>query len=360
MITILGAGVIGLSTALVLAQNGHKVKIVAADLPDVAGSDGAPASYASAWAGAHFRPFPAKNEGEKRLATYTFATQKFMNKLAVTRPESSVRIIEGVDWLDEPDQFYQKYKGQGIPEFHVYERNQTAQHDDVDPFASVPKCVNWIATYKAWSVNAPMYIQWLYRELMFVYRVEFERRQVSSLKELFVPGVSVIVNCSGNGLQYDGSHDPLCFPIRGQTLLVRAPNAHKYNDATITHQGKDGNWTFIIPRGLNGGWILGGTKQIRESDSKPRDTDTQAIIARGKHIFPELLSKDGEFDVKRTNVGLRPARDGGSRVETERVSEGAVVHGYGCGGSGYEMSYGMALDVARLVEAALRKRESKL
>ncbi|KAG5357353.1 D-amino-acid oxidase [Yarrowia sp. C11] len=364
MITILGAGVIGLSTALVLAENGHKVKIVAAHLPDVAGSDGAPASYASAWAGAHFRPFPAKNNGEKRLAEYTFATQKFMNKLAETRPESSVQIIQGVDWLDEPDQFYQKYQGLCIPEFRVFERNRSAQgtSDDIDPFSTVPESVNWIASYKAWSVNAPMYIQWLYRELMFVHGVEFERRHVSSLKELFGNGSSIVVNCSGNGLQYDGTQDPLCFPIRGQTLLIRAPKAHRYNDATITHQGKDGNWTFMIPRGLHGGWILGGTKQIKETDSKPREEDTRAIIERGKRIFPELLSENGSFDVKRVNVGLRPAREGGSRVETERVTEGVVVHGYGCGGSGYEMSYGMALDISRLVEGAIRetKRSSKL
>lgn len=357
MITILGAGVIGLSTALVLAENGHKVKIVAADLPDVAGSDNAPASYASAWAGAHFRPFPAKNEAEKRLALYTFATQKFINKLADTRPESSARVIEGVDWLEEVDEYYRRYKGAGIPGFSIFEREKCADSDDVDVFAGVPSGVNWIASYKAWSVNAPLYIQWLYRELVFVHGVDFERRQVSSLKELFNSDVYTVVNCSGRGLQYDGTYDPLCFPIRGQTLLIKPPKAHKYADSTVTHQGKDGNWTFMIPRGLEGGWILGGTKQIKESDPNPREEDSRAIIKRGKKIFPELLS-NGEFDVKRVNVGLRPAREGGSRVEKEIVKEGVVVHGYGCGGSGFEMSYGMALHLAELVESG--KREAKL
>lgn len=360
MITVLGAGVIGLSTALVLAENGHRVKVVAADMPDVAGSDNAPASYASAWAGAHFRPFPAKNGGERLLAEYTYATQKHMNRLAEERPESSVRIIDGEDWLDEPDQFYARYRGERIPEFTVYRRDEQG---DVDHFRHVPASVTWIARYRAWSLSAPMYIQFLSRELMFVHGVAFERRRVASVAELFTPGTSLVVNCSGNGLQYDGSHDPKCFPIRGQTLLVRAPTVHRYNDTTITHQSSDGNWTFIIPRPLNGGWILGGTKQVGETDPLPRQEDAEAVLARGRAIFPELLI-DNDFDVKRANVGLRPAREGGCRVETEAVGgAGAgqtIVHGYGCGGSGFEMSYGMALDIAGLVEAELAKKRSKL
>lgn len=54
-------------------------------------------------------------------------------------------------------------------------------------------------------------------------------------------------------------------------------------------------------------------------------------------------------------VGRRPAREGGVRIEVEDVDvdvdglQGRIVHGYGAGGRGYELSWGIARDVAALV-----------
>lgn len=52
-------------------------------------------------------------------------------------------------------------------------------------------------------------------------------------------------------------------------------------------------------------------------------------------------------------VGRRPAREGGVRIEVEDVDvdglQGRIVHGYGAGGRGYELSWGVARDVAALV-----------
>ena len=58
-------------------------------------------------------------------------------------------------------------------------------------------------------------------------------------------------------------------------------------------------------------------------------------------------------------VGLRPAREGGVRLELEwrNASNGsgdvkAVVHNYGHGGAGMCLSYGCAEDVVKLVQLA--------
>jgi D-amino-acid oxidase len=53
-------------------------------------------------------------------------------------------------------------------------------------------------------------------------------------------------------------------------------------------------------------------------------------------------------------VGLRPVREGGTRVEKERIGATWVVHNYGAGGAGYQSSYGCAQAAVDLVEEALR------
>ena len=83
------------------------------------------------------------------------------------------------------------------------------------------------------------------------------------------------------------------------------------------------------------------------------------MIERAKKYLPELvdpkLGNDPEIDVFRHNVGLRPARKNGPRIERE----GSIIHNYGISGAGYQASYGLAGQVIRLVDEYL-KREAKL
>ena len=59
------------------------------------------------------------------------------------------------------------------------------------------------------------------------------------------------------------------------------------------------------------------------------------------------------LDVIRHNVGLRPFREGGARIEKERIQGVWVVHNYGHGGAGYQSSYGCAENVVQLVSEAV-------
>lgn len=56
-----------------------------------------------------------------------------------------------------------------------------------------------------------------------------------------------------------------------------------------------------------------------------------------------------DFDIIRDNVGIRPGRPSGVRVEKELVDGQQIVHAYGTGGGGYVFSYGLARAVAKLV-----------
>lgn len=78
-------------------------------------------------------------------------------------------------------------------------------------------------------------------------------------------------------------------------------------------------------------------------------------MKRAVELNPALTNGKGieDLSVIRHGVGLRPLRDGGPRIEKEKIGRGWVVHNYGHGGYGYQSSYGCAQDVVKLVEEVL-------
>ncbi|ABN66430.2 d-amino acid oxidase [Scheffersomyces stipitis CBS 6054] len=354
-VVIVGAGVLGLSTALVLCEKfTHpqlEITVIAEygphDLSMNAGLTNYPL-YTSPWAGAHFRPFPSKNIQEERESKLTRLTLQKFKELAKSNPESSIEFVQGIEYFEKPDHFYKEI----APGF-----SNEMDNFSVLPTSSLPEGVEMGVKYDTWVVNSPLYLQFLYRKLRFQYKVNFILTKLTSLRHVnsFVSGSPIIINCSGNGLQYDGGNDLSNFPIRGQTLLINPPSDCKFLHTTITHQSKENLWTFVIPRPLHGGIILGGTKQVDESFTGVRDEDTRALLERGRKLYPELMKENPEtgekyFDIVRINVGLRPARKGGLNLSVESKDvyldrANHVINNYGAGGMGYELSYGAAIAV---------------
>lgn len=346
-IVIVGAGVLGLSSAFAISENysrSHKITVVAEFDPD---STPYSSKYTSPWAGAHFRPFPSKNAAELKDYPLSRVTLARFKKLAQTNPELSIKFVKGVEYFGNPDNFYRQvsegYK-EGIDNFKVLEQSE------------LPSDVVMGTSYQTYVMNLPHYLQFLYRRLKFHYGVNFVNAKLAKLSDAVKFAKLdrvIVVNCTGMGLQWDGGYDPASFPIRGQTLLVRAPQDCELQDFTITHQLKDGEWTFCIPRPLDGGIILGGTKQINATDSEPRDEDTKALLQRGAAKFPQLMKTDENgqkyFDVAKINVGFRPARHGGMNFDVENHGNVKVINAYGAGGSGYEFSYGVGFKVYELL-----------
>lgn len=70
-------------------------------------------------------------------------------------------------------------------------------------------------------------------------------------------------------------------------------------------------------------------------DTAVCDETTVKILEGCKGLAPELLRENGEFEVLSSQVGLRPSRKGGPRVEVEVLEGGeVVVHSYGHSGAG--------------------------
>jgi glycine/D-amino acid oxidase-like deaminating enzyme len=361
-IVIVGTGVLGLSTGLAICEclsEPFTLTIIGEygpHDPDMNTTLSNYTSYTSPWAGAHFRPFPSKSVQEYNEMLLTRITQKRFRQFAEENPETSIRFVKGAEYLEDPD--------------HWYSNITTGWKNDMANFQVIskdlPPGVKLGVKYDTWVVNSPLYLQFLYRKLANHYNVKFVKAKLTSLEEVnqFVAGNPIIINCSGTGLQYDGGYDKQCYPIRGQTLLIRPPKSNTI-EGTITHQLKDGKWTFCIPRPFDGGMILGGTKQVNDTNEKPKESDTKELIEGGRKLFPQLFQKDGSLDIMRVNVGFRPARNGGLNLSVEATwktnHQNHVINNYGAGGMGYELSYGSGIKVVEglqqlLIEQKIRDR----
>ena len=75
------------------------------------------------------------------------------------------------------------------------------------------------------------------------------------------------------------------------------------------------------------------------------------IVRRVHQDLPDVFpAKLADYDVVGHNVGIRPARATGLRVEKEIMGEGKVVHAYGVAGGGYVFSFGVARAARDLVD----------
>lgn len=74
-----------------------------------------------------------------------------------------------------------------------------------------------------------------------------------------------------------------------------------------------------MPRpGADGTVLLGGTFQNNNWDTSHNEQTAEEIFARCAEIEPKLLDKENVRIISH-NVGLRPAREGGPRVEVEII-----------------------------------------
>lgn len=81
-------------------------------------------------------------------------------------------------------------------------------------------------------------------------------------------------------------------------------------------------------------------------------------MKRCVEVCPKLTGGKGieHLDIIRHGVGLRPAREGGARIEKEKINGIWVVHNYGHGGAGYQSSYGCASAAVELVNQVFQPK----
>jgi len=398
-VVIVGAGVTGLTTAVLLQRWGAKVTIRAKTSPFTMHED---ATYTSDKAGAHWFSFASAGESRKQaLDELSFHA---LLGLAVTEPDSGVSQVQGHALFEQPGTALPEGNGGGVvpalsplpwfarlvPRFREWspaELEERARPENGGVrFARA-------FSYETAMIDAPHYLRWLARRFLDQGGVLLEEEALLSLADAWLPpkqgekqtwryskatlkageeqpGVfvrpHVVVNCAGLGaLHLSDVQDRLMVPDRGQTLVIR-PAAHCPINAIWRVPGELP--TYVLPRG-DGTVVLGGTHQFGLADGGVDPEVTREILGRCGRVLP-LLRDPRDYTVLAQGVGLRPARRNSNttqRIEVdERMSEQVltslghggmdvrplVVHCYGHGGDGFQSSWGSALVVAHLIHRA--------
>ncbi|KAI5808963.1 D-amino-acid oxidase [Peziza echinospora] len=365
-IVVLGAGVAGLTTALLLARTtNHKITVVAKHMPgdyDI--------EYTSPWAGANFLPVSAKGT---KAAEWDKVTFKELWRLVTTVPEAGIHVQDAIIYTREQDKdkvtadwfnellLAEPWFKDVVPEFRPLEKSE------------LPPAVSSGTKWTSVCINTAIYLPYLASQCL-KHGVHIRRGVLTHISEArslhhTTRPADLIVNCTGlMASKLGGVEDKNVIPARGQIVVVRNSAPCMYT-ISGTDEGDD-EVMYIMTRAAGGGTVLGGSYQKGNWDSQPDHNLAVRIMKRCIQYCPELV-KPGQgiegLDVIRHSVGLRPLRIGGARVEREVLKvdgqEGLrVVHNYGAGGFGYQASYGMAENAVRLVEEALAdlKPSSKL
>ncbi len=354
-VVVIGAGVIGLTSALCLRRKGFGVTVLAERF--------AP-RVTSVIAGALWEWPPAvcgRHQDENSLARSKGWCETSYEVFA-----SLARVPNTGVYL-RPVTFYFRFPIQDDPRQRqkmeeLAGRVRGFRHDaalivenGVNPKIGLCDAYEHVAP----MIDTDVYLRWLLEEVRRAGCGIVEGKVAGPLTEQVEAlareyGADAVVNCSGLGARELG--DASVFPVRGALVRVRndgrampkLTQAHCVsNDVSGTEQG----FLFVVPRGeetvVLGGFAESGKWELNiglDNYDPVRD-----MYRRCVEFLPVLA--DAELDAAEpVRVGLRPFRQGGVRLERQAGSR--IIHNYGHGGSGVTLSWGCALEVADLVEGS--------
>jgi D-amino-acid oxidase len=315
-VLVVGAGVIGLTTAITFAEAGVPTTIWTADEVTAITSYAAGASW-----GVHLL------SPRGRVAAGSAATLDVLRTLA-TDPTTGVRITAGIE----------------------ASRTPIAPPDWGAPVDGMRECtpeelppgyaIGWHQRIPI--VEMPVYLGYLRGRFEAAGGV-IERRRIAALAE--TAGIApVVVNCTGVGAS-DLTGDRDLVPIRGQVVIVANPGITEFfadgpDDST--------DLTYWFPH--RDTVLLGGTAVIGDWNRVQDPAVAAAIVARCAAVEPRFATAE----VVEHRVGLRPGRPE-PRLEQQTLDDGTrLIHNYGHGGSGVTLAWGCAAEVATLAGLAGR------
>lgn len=207
------------------------------------------------------------------------------------------------------------------------------------------------------AIDMTKYMYWLRRwaaSLGIIFRV----RHLKSLGEAFGSESSAVINCSGLGAKLL-AHDWSVRPVRGQILFLEA--IEKTNIESLVSVGIDEY--CLIPRITDIGIGSLFENELDPNSIEPTYSQkSEEKLRAALGILTELCGIDRlslEFS-GRTAVGLRPSRKDGVRLEAQQQHGRLVIHNYGHGGGGVTLAWGCANQVARLASSLLGESDSPM
>ena len=307
-VTVIGAGVSGLTCAVLFAERGYATTVRAAESTDRTTS----AAAAAIW-------FPYDAEPAGRVIAWSLETLEVLRELA-----------------------REKLSGVAVVELRVFTRTgpitipEWASSLGARPLAraDVPEAV-FSSGYRISVpvVDTTIYLDYLAQRFVRAGGELAATSQLDRLEEVS-DEQQLIVNCSGVGARQLAG-DEAVEPHRGQVVVTAKldlPYAIVCDDPPLM---------YAIPR--TNDCILGGTNDVAD-DRVPAASDTHRILREAARTLGVAA-----IEPLAERVGLRPYRRSGIRLEAGALRDGrTVIHNYGHGGSGFTLSWGCANAVLNL------------
>ncbi|XP_072045876.1 D-aspartate oxidase-like isoform X2 [Amphiura filiformis] len=333
---VIGAGVIGLPTAVNIIENIPDVEVTLISekfSPDTTG-DGSAGWWEPYLIGDN-PPLKMKRWGK---ATWDHLTALLRSEIGA---DIGIQLVAGYnlfktfqqapDWKDE------------VLGFRQVSRDELLQIFPADTG------FNYGWAFTSLVTECSKYLPWLMKRFQ-KQGGRVQQRRVKTIGEL-VAEYDVVVNCTGVA-SYDLVNDKKVIPYKGQLIKVE-PNGYIPIVFGYEPGDKDAK-QYIIPR--SDFVVLGGTADAGRWDTDIDPKDGSEIYKRCCKLMPSLKSAKiiGEW------AGLRPGRSL-VRLEREDMKFGPhtipVVHNYGHGGSGVTLHWGCAQDATELVRECLQERQ---
>jgi D-amino-acid oxidase len=305
-VTVIGCGIVGLTSAIKLQEKGFQVTIIAKERFDktLSSKVGAvwfpfeihPKEKANKWAAHAYKEYQADVKEGNGVAFFPFVTaynEESNNDWTLLLPVGTVRKALA---------------------------------------SELPKGID-----NAFISTVPLAEPQLYLPYLFKKFIEnggvFKDQEITNLEEASTLNTFVI-NCTGLGAK-ELCNDADLQPMRGQILRCKKMDIPSCADAT-----KKGALSYVINRSED--CVIGGTDYENDWNIKVEKSDTELIINR---LLDGGLSPK-EPEIIEEIVGLRPKR---SAVRFEFDDDFPnVFHNYGHGGAGFTVAWGCAIELAEI------------
>jgi len=359
---IIGAGISGITTGLVLQLLGFDTTIYAAQTYNEVQADSADPYFASRYPAASVIPHSVNSPEMKELFMNSQSTFYELRKLTF----SGLTIhkhYECFEFEQSPPDYLSWMLDSRLLE-------KGSQSTSIPKRSSAKQIHGWVfnCIFADWALYFPALIQ--------LYRETGGKITVQELKQKDIPELpsNTVINCSGFGSRHLFEDPAPHYLLRGH--LLHKPNApvltnkqdeivsYNYTPLPSVYADPQGDPcdVYFYPR--KDGWVVGGSRQLgtlSEDGSWSGDRQQGALYEKentsypapifeiNKEIIETLFDRSfGSTDEFFPKVGYRYIRkkEDGLRLEPEEVYGKKIYHNYGHGGAGVTLSWGCAFDIA--------------
>jgi D-amino-acid oxidase len=349
-VAIVGAGVSGLTSAIVFAERGSRTAIFAEETGQGTTSgaaaaiwypyDAEPADKVIAWALETYKVLVhlARDErsGVSMIELRTFSrtgeiqVPEWANAIGVRQLRAS-SVATGLRPVSDRAQ-------RGGCKSVIPSENTSRTEEPLTVQSEIPRSFSSGFALSVPLTDTTIYLDYLANRFIAAGGKIHGNVRLAKLEDVS-RDFDLVVNCAGIGAKTLACDLDL-EPHRGQVAIVPKidiPYAVVCDDAPLM---------YAIPRAND--CVFGGTNEVSD-DRKADPAATARILAECSRVLnmdrPKILGE---------RVGLRPFRKSGVRVDRGQLDDGRpVIHNYGHGGSGFTLSWGCAQKVLALAGAAV-------